>query len=239
MFPRKEVLAMAVPAFLLTIGKVVTSPYTTATLLGANTIMNGVEIKQGEDLKASASRIESEQKKQGKLLVEILETQQSACTCADLTLFKDEFFGKLEEPVQPAESQPQNAQPVNNAQYSAESLDAAYQRGVAEANARAAADRAAAEKAASEAAAQKELADLRAQVAALKASAAAPATPPAAPPTTPPAASAPAAAPASDAEPAWLGKFAETLAKITADQVNTAVKSALTTPPASTEKKNG
>ena len=217
---------MAVPAFLLTIGKVVTSPYTTATLLGANTVMNGIELKQGEDIKTAAARIESEQKKQGKMLVEILETQQVACTCADLTSFKDDFFSKLEEPASTPQSQ--DTQPVK--QYSAESLDAAYQRGVAEANAKAAADKAAADKAAAEAAAQKELADLRAQVAALKASAATPATPPATPP---------APAPASDAEPAWLGKFAETLAKMTADQVNTAVKSALTAPPASTEKKDG
>lgn len=224
---------MAVPAFLLTIGKVVTSPYTTATLLGANTIMNGVEIKQGEDIKSGIAQIKSEQQNEMKLLKQISITTAASLTASDL----DDYFSNLEE---------NNEAAVPAQGYSKESLDAAYQRGVAEANAKVAADKAAADKAAAEAATQQELTDLRAKVAALQLAqaapaATAPATTPAVPnPTQPaPAVTAPATAPASDAEPVWLGKFAETLAKITADQVNTAIKSALTTPPASTEKKNG
>lgn len=224
---------MAVPAFLLTIGKVVTSPYTTATLLGANTIMNGVEIKQGEDIKSGIAQIKSEQQNEMKLLKQISITTAASLTASDL----DDYFSNLEE---------NNEAAVPAQGYSKESLDAAYQRGVAEANAKVAADKAAADKAAAEAATQQELTDLRAKVAALQLAqaapaATAPATTSAVPnPTQPaPAVTAPATAPASDAEPAWLGKFAETLAKITADQVNTAIKSALTTPPASTEKKNG
>lgn len=224
---------MAVPAFLLTIGKVVTSPYTTATLLGANTVMNSIELKQGEDIKSGIAQIKSEQQNEIKLLKQISITTAASLTASDL----DDYFSNLEE---------NNEAAVPAQGYSKESLDAAYQRGVAEANAKVAADKAAADKAAAEAATQQELTDLRAKVAALQLAqaapaATAPATTPAVPnPTQPaPAVTAPATAPASDAEPVWLGKFAETLAKITADQVNTAIKSALTTPPASTEKKNG
>lgn len=226
---------MAVPAFLLTIGKVVTSPYTTATLLGANTVMNSIELKQGEDIKSGIAQIKSEQQNEIKLLKQISITTAASLTASDL----DDYFSNLA-----VEENNETAAPAQG--YSKESLDAAYQRGVAEANAKVAADKAAADKAAAEAATQQELTELRAKVAALQLAQAAPAaTAPAATPAVPnptqpaPAVTAPAAAPASDAEPAWLGKFAETLAKITADQVNTAIKSALTTPPASTEKKNG
>jgi hypothetical protein len=229
LFPRKEVLAMAVPAFLLTIGKVVTSPYTTATLLGANTIMNGVEIKQGEDIKSGISQIKSEQQNEMKLLKQISITTAASLTASDL----DDYFSNLA-----VEENNEAAAPAQG--YSKESLDAAYQRGVAEANAKVAADKAAADKAAAEAATQQELTELRAKVAALQLGQAAPATTPTVPnPTQPaPAVTAPATAPATDeAPPAWIGAFTDALAKTVGAEVEKAVKSTLAAAPGPSKDK--
>ena len=214
---------MAVPAFLLTIGKVVTSPYTTATLLGANTIMNGVEIKQGEDIKSGIAQIKSEQQNEMKLLKQISITTAASLTASDL----DDYFSNLA-----VEDNNEAAAPAQG--YSKESLDAAYQRGVAEANAKVAADKAAADKAAAEAATQQELTELRAKLAALQLAQAAPAATATVPnPTQPaPAVTAPATAPATDeAPPAWIGAFTDTLAKTVGVEVEKAVKSTLAAAP--------
>ena len=226
---------MAVPAILMTIGKVITSPYTTATLLGANTVMNGIEIKQGEDIKSGISQIKSEQQNEIKLLKQISITTAASLTASDL----DDYFSNLTV----EENNEAAAVPAQG--YSKESLDAAYQRGVAEAQAKAAADKAAADKAAAEAAAQQELAELRAKVAALQLAQAAPAvTAPATTPTVPnptqpaPAATAPATAPSTDdAPPAWIGAFTDALAKTMGAEVEKAVKSTLAAAPAPTEDK--
>lgn len=196
---------MAVPVILATLGKIALHPATSVTLLGANTVMSSVHIKQGEDIKSGISSLKSGQEEELKLLKQISVRQQLSLTSDDL----DDYFSQICE----TESTPPT-------QYSTESLDAAYNRGVAEAQAQAAANKAAADKAAAEAAQAKELADLRAQVAALKAASATPAAETPTTPTTP--------APAQDqnAAPAWLGQFA----KMMGDEMKKAVQEGLATP---------